>query len=433
MKNLFKIFTAFLALIYVTSCDRFDYKTYPLSIKVIYPEGYSFGENVLVNATNENTSVSFDETVNDNGIATFNLPVGSYSVSVSDQISEKGYIILFNGSKSGIIVDENLTELSSAIEVEMSSSRAGQIIIKEAYIAGCQKNDNSGSFNMDKYIILYNNSSEAANLKGVCLGIINPYNSSNSTNYDYVDNILFYETTQTLPIGLGCFEITDESCVLEPYSQIVVALNGAINHTETYTNSVDLSKSEYYVTYDSELLTNTTNHPVPSANIPTSHYLKLYSWGVSGQFVWSVSCPAFVIFSPEEMTIEEWATSTENMNYYNNKTTATNLRRMLSVDWVVDALEIFDTDKTNKKRLLNSVDAGAVNLTKQQGYTVYRNVNKTATEAIPDNASKLVYGYSEDPNSIDAEKSIANGAKIIYMDTNNSTNDLHQRTTASIK
>lgn len=77
------------------------------------------------------------------------------------------------------------------------------------------------------------------------------------------------------------------------------------------------------------------------------------------------------------------------------------------------------------------------------GYSIYRNVDKEATEAVESNAGKLVYSYSlgttdqqdgtTDPSTIDAEASIKNGARIIYKDTNNSTNDFHQRKKASLK
>lgn len=83
-------------------------------------------------------------------------------------------------------------------------------------------------------------------------------------------------------------------------------------------------------------------------------------------------------------------------------------------------------------------------LTNFQGYSIYRNVDKAATEALPENAGKLVYGYSlgtldykgaqsTDPSGIDAEASIRNGAHIVYQDTNNSGNDFHQRAKASLK
>ena len=78
-------------------------------------------------------------------------------------------------------------------------------------------------------------------------------------------------------------------------------------------------------------------------------------------------------------------------------------------------------------------------MTAKMGYTLYRNVDKEATEAIKENEGKLVYNYSlgvegsTDPSGIDAEASIKNGARIIYKDTNNSTVDFHLRSKASLR
>ena len=78
-------------------------------------------------------------------------------------------------------------------------------------------------------------------------------------------------------------------------------------------------------------------------------------------------------------------------------------------------------------------------LTNKLGHTVYRNVDKAKTEALVGNKEKLVYNYnfgvekSTDPSGIDAEASIKKGAKIIYMDTNNSTQDFHERQQFSIR
>ena len=81
-------------------------------------------------------------------------------------------------------------------------------------------------------------------------------------------------------------------------------------------------------------------------------------------------------------------------------------------------------------------------ITNKMGYSVYRNVDKEATEALEENTGKLVYNYaggtadvegSTDPSGIDAEASMANGAHIIYCDTNSSMMDFHQRKVASLK
>jgi hypothetical protein len=89
------------------------------------------------------------------------------------------------------------------------------------------------------------------------------------------------------------------------------------------------------------------------------------------------------------------------------------------------------------------VDAGYVMHMNKMGYTVYRNVDKAATEALEGNKEKLVYNYnggtqdiedgSTDPSGIDAEASIRNGAVIVYQDTNNSTKDFHLRKVSSLK
>ena len=59
------------------------------------------------------------------------------------------------------------------------------------------------------------------------------------------------------------------------------------------------------------------------------------------------------------------------------------------------------------------------------GYSIYRNVDKEATEAVESNAGKLVYNYSlgttdqqdgtTDPSTIDAEASIKNGERKVLM------------------
>ena len=93
----------------------------------------------------------------------------------------------------------------------------------------------------------------------------------------------------------------------------------------------------------------------------------------------------------------------------------------------------------SKKRLTDDIDGGYVYLTNYMGHTVYRNVDKQATEALPENSGKLVYGYalgydgSTDPSGIDAEASMKKGAHIVYLDTNNSTTDFHERQKCSLK
>ena len=78
-------------------------------------------------------------------------------------------------------------------------------------------------------------------------------------------------------------------------------------------------------------------------------------------------------------------------------------------------------------------------MTNKKGHAIYRNVDQQATEALSENEGKLVYGYalgvddSSDPSGIDAEASIQQGAHIIYQNSNNATNDFHERQLCSLK
>ena len=122
------------------------------------------------------------------------------------------------------------------------------------------------------------------------------------------------------------------------------------------------------------------------------------------------------------------------------KQTATNACFKVPTNWILDGVEVFGASVVakSKKRFTPEVDGGYVLLTNKLGHSLYRNVDKARTEALPENAGKLIYNYSMgvsagDPSNIDAEASIKNGAHIIYMDTNNSTNDFHERKEFSLR
>jgi hypothetical protein len=110
-------------------------------------------------------------------------------------------------------------------------------------------------------------------------------------------------------------------------------------------------------------------------------------------------------------------------------------------EWIIDAIEVFSSDYATQcvKRLTADIDAGYAWMTNKKGHSVYRNVDLQATMMLPENKGRLVYGYSlgvdtsRDPSDIDAEASLAAGAHIIYQNTNNATNDFHERQLCSLR
>jgi hypothetical protein len=147
------------------------------------------------------------------------------------------------------------------------------------------------------------------------------------------------------------------------------------------------------------------------------------------------------MFQTHGISPADYATNTANIWYDGGNVSQVWACLKVPNEWIVDALEVYSTGykDSSLKRLTADIDAGYVWLTNYQGHTLYRNVNKEATEALPENAGRLVYGYDmgvdgvTDPSGIDAEASILQGAHIIYQDTNNSTNDFHERRLCSLR
>ena len=182
-------------------------------------------------------------------------------------------------------------------------------------------------------------------------------------------------------------------------------------------------------------------YPAPSELIPTAHHLKAVRIGQSTAWALSSISPAFFIFQTQGMTPAQFGNDVNYRIYVpGGQQTATNACFKVPTNWILDGVEVFGASVVakSKKRFTPEVDGGYVLLTNKLGHSLYRNVDKARTEALPENAGKLIYNYSMgvsagDPSNIDAEASIKNGAHIIYMDTNNSTNDFHERKEFSLR
>ncbi|MGL4520263.1 MAG: DUF4876 domain-containing protein [Phocaeicola sp.] len=424
-----------------SSCSKENsdlYQTIPFSVELIYPVGSDVAaqSGIKVTAT-ASSGVVYEKESDEQGAVLFDLPAGLYQLSATDKRVITGRSRIFTAVQSGVVIS---TTTTSPISLQLQESELSQIIIKELYNGGCQKEDGSGSYHFDKYLVLYNNSDEIAELQNLCIAMVLPYNST-VTNADYVNGNLYYEAEGWIPAGLGYFYFPNPT-TLNPGEQIVVAANNANDNRQTYSNSVDLSDPNYYVMYAPEAYNNTSYHPAPSAQIPTNHYLPGFKYGTGNAWALSNTCPALFLFVPSDgETAESFNANADNISLYGGS--SSQVRKKVPTEWIIDGLEVFRYGATNNaKRLTATVDAGYVNLTAGYGYTLYRNVDKEATEAIEENRGKLIYNYAlgtvvdngtTDPSGIDAEASILLGARIVYMDTNNSSNDFHQRAIASLK
>ncbi|MDR2955966.1 MAG: DUF4876 domain-containing protein [Prevotella sp.] len=441
--NLQKLFFLLIAVLLIgTSCsdndDNDEYQTYDVTIKLAYPTGYSPVEKTSITLVNKTTTATYTGLTNASGEATFKVAAGIYDVSATESRAVDGSSFLLNGLLNFTVAKDWVN--TKSVELTLTGSKKGSIIIKELYTGGCQKNDGSGKFQNDAYVVLYNNSDIKLTLENVALGTTIPYNFTSSNKY-YKDGKLSYEAEGWIPAGTAIWYFKNPVSI-EAGKQIVIALKNAVDNTKTYSNSINFANSEYYCTYDiSGQYTNVSVYPSPAPAIPASHYLSAAIYGAGNAWPISALSPAFFIFTTKGTTPTAFAGNANNRDDYFGTTVSISMK--VPTDWVLDGVEVKGQGVDGLKRLTPSVDAGYVTMIGGFGYSIYRNVDKEATEALTSNAGKLVYNYSlgttdkaegsTDPSGIDAEASIKNGARIIYKDTNNSTNDFHQRIKASLK
>lgn len=428
-------------LVFFSSCSDNDKDVYPtklVTIQLVYPEGSDFLPREGAKVKLVSRSGSFEGKTDTNGKVAVAVPNGFFDIVASDirQLAN------FTGTDN-IAVDQSWNE-NEIVNINLKLSLSGSIIIKEIHFGGAPDNTGSKTFQADQYVILYNNTDEDIELKEFAFAVCSPANS-HGTNNNYIDGKLYYEEEGWIPGGSAVWTFGNTP-ILEARKQLVIAFHNAVDNTVAYKNSINFANKDYYCCYDPESgYNNKTYYSPPSPLIPTNQYLKAYRLLGSKGNAWtmSVMSPAFFVFSTYDSDSDKHTTIQQFMEDANT-TMDNGSEKKVAVELIGDGVEVFKGDiSTNKKRLTLAVDAGSVNFINKLGYTIYRNVDKEATEAIPENSGRIVYNYSmgtenevngsTDPSGIDAEASMKNGARIVYLDTNNSTTDFHQRRKASLR
>ena len=384
-------------------------------------------------------NVTFEALTDENGTARFTVNPGSYIASSTFKTVADGKKVVYNGSNPGIDV---IGQEPAAFRLDLQKVESQQLIIKELYAGGCPKDDGSGAFSDDKYIIIYNNTELEADASDVIIGALNPYNANANGNKFYTKDGLIYENDTWLPAG-GVIWYFTSPVTIPPYSQIVIAVFGAIDHTATVKASVNLADAAYYWMSNADLPALTNAKYVVSDVIPPTHYMSGYQ--INRQNAWTISntAPALFMGKMGAEELKALCTNTEGFDRTNGTTDVGWVVKMPKSN-IIGAIEVFPAANlsTSHPRFSSDVNTGRIVMTAQIGYSIYRNVDKEATEALPENEGKLVYDYSlgtveeggsTDPSGIDAEASIANGAHIVYLQTNSSEKDFHQRKIASLK
>lgn len=409
MRNI-KILLMFIASISIWGCMK-DTKTSQftddatsstINITVAMPAGYNYPvDGMKVKLSDPSTGLLFEGITNADGVAQIHVAHGSYTATSEAKYSVPGGVIyIFNGTSNRIRVTPTDKKIVAA-ELPLNVSKTGQIVIKEFYYGGCLNPLTGKSYANDKYIILYNNSDKIAYLDSLCIGMADPYNAPTSGKSSVWVKQGTTELRDSVPnttIG-WMFPGTGKDNSLAPGAQAVISLNG-INHTITAPNSIDLSKTGYWAMYD-PILTKGQSIPQPGVKLMQG-YWKV---GTSSIYPLSQNSPAIFIYNLGGKSLSKFILDT----YTHKPDQATNRNfdcLMIDKTSVLDGVECF-RDVTDSKRLRPEIDNG---FTKTNGSGTGESVHR----------------------KIDAVATAAAGGRIVYMDTNNSSNDFELKSKPSL-
>ena len=385
----------------VNTSDPYQDGLNVLTVAAQWPEGDFSHEGASVLVEDINTGSRYTAVTDISGHASFRLPNGLYRVNLNGR--EDGNI--FNAAADKVVLSgKDLT-----LNLRISVSKSGTIVIKEIYCGGCKKLPQEGNYQYDQYFILHNNDYQVQYLDGLCFGTLSPYNSTGISPWvskDPATGDTVYPDFLPIIQAVWQFPGDGDDFPLQPGEDAVICLKGAVDHAAQYPLSVNLNKPGYFACYNNTYFPNTTNHPAPGDQISVDRYLNVVvKTGKANAYTLSISSPTLVVFRAEGVAIEDYVRQSDTIIPVPGSTVDNVVK--VPYEWVVDAVEVFDgTSSTNSKRLAPSLDAGYVTQTDLYlGRSLMRNIDEQASE----NA-----GYQ------------------ILQDTNNSLNDFYEREKQSL-
>ena len=367
-------------------------------VQAVYPEGYETyaREGVSVRFSSIYSDQVYTVKTDAQGCISAQLPSGLYRLSISDRSGDW----VFNGSDSHFLVSGNRNA-----SLKLVASVSGPLLIRELYVGGCSKAPKEGTYQSDQYVLLHNNTADVIYLDSLCFGTLTPYNATGVNHWmDSEGNFPPFAPVVTV---VWRFPGDGTRFPMASGEDSLIALRGAIDHTQEYPLSVNLKRPDCFVCYNAAYFPNPLYHPAPGDLIRQDHILEvLVKTGQSNANTVSINSPTFLIFKSKGVSMEDWIKQEDVI--WVTPGASSDVVVTIPWEWVIDAVEVFDGSSTgNKKRLPPDQDAGFVSQMETfKGYALTRKIDEEAT---------LDAGYT------------------VLMDSNNSSNDFYQSDKASLR
>ncbi len=309
-----------------------------------------------------------------------NIIPGIYTVTASSEVSYNGFTYNYSGNAVNVDIVTN----NKQIKLDVGASKSGALVMKEIFYCG-SKTPTGGSYFRDQYYEIYNNSENIQNVKGLCIAILNPLTATASLPvWPGADaaNFVYASTIWQIPIN--------KDYPLNPGESVIIA-QMADDHKKSNLNPsspVNLLSAEF------ETLVATTS--LISDNPAINMYMAFWP-SPTPQWLTTVFGGALVIYIP---------TQTINPVNYISPVGQTTKNYKISIDEVIDAVELVgNANQVQLKRVPAVLDAGAATVGGTYlSMSVARKVKSTLTDG-----------------------------RVIFYDTNNSSNDFEVMNTPQIR
>lgn len=380
----------------VSSSDNDDTTTYyKLSVSLEMPEGVSAADftsaSVVVINSQTGREYSDNEIKSD---YSFELPGGTYSVTAALRVNDGGSVVSYSASKSVPVYED------TPVTLELTKSVSGGLIFKEVYYNMVKPNGKM-PYMRDQFFEIYNNSDEVLYLDNCILGFLEGSQGKLPTAWQENGEIM-------KEYALGYYTVafvsqTGKDYPLEPGKSVVIAGQAQNHIAETekmyepndgaMISPVNLFNADYEVFLgDYKPAVSVDNASVPNLTVicaqGTQNYFSLPMTGNA------------IIFAklPDGVSPVDYAKNDANFKERPDGSYAGQKYLMIPQEYVLDGLNIVNNaDKPDQRviRLRSEIDAGIVYMEKPYaGKSIRRKV-----------------------------ESITEAGRVIFKDTNNSTED----------
>ncbi|MDR3133576.1 MAG: DUF4876 domain-containing protein [Prevotellaceae bacterium] len=355
-----------------------------VSVQVNTPAGVTPPAAYEVEFINYNDKSKVEKTTDADGRVSASLLPGVYTISVSAEVFEQGFSVIYSGS----LVNENIVTDGASYSITVQAAKSGTLVFKEIYYTGSRTPSGSTYFR-DQFYEIYNNSETVVYADGLCIGsLYTNVASANQPTWDRENagDYVYYQWLWQIP-GNGT------QYPIQPGESIIVSQYATNHQTEDKnpTSPVNLLSSEF-----EGYIANSTQHTdMPAVNLELKY--RAASFALMQFWLQTVNGPAIAIFFPAEDT---------NLTELTTQVGSTAQGVAIPIRLILDAVEtVANETQIQLKRIPTVLDAGATYVSETYNS---KSVARKVKETKPD-------------------------GRIIYQDTNNSTNDFEVQDTPEIR